>query len=267
MTHHLVGMTEIAQMLGVSRQRVAQIVASYDDFPAPEAELAAGRIWSRTAVETWIQSHPDRSAGRSTGDDVRDAALDALVSEHEAQRKDKRRGMRGAFSFTRMTDRARRSIVLAQENARLLQHNYIGTEHLLLGLLHAQEGIAYEVLSGLDVTLEECKEHLIEMIGAGNEIPRGHIPFTPRSKKVLELSLREALSLGHNYIGTEHILLALIREADGVAWQILAKIGLDQAELRDAVLAALRRPTPDATVSLEDRIKKLEERLNRLEEQ
>jgi ATP-dependent Clp protease ATP-binding subunit ClpA len=129
--------------------------------------------------------------------------------------------------FERFTDRARRVIVLAQEEARLLNHNYIGTEHLLLGLLHEGQGVGALALTSLGVSLEGVRAQVEEIIGQGQSAPTGHIPFTPRSKKVLELSLREAKQLGHNYIGTEHILLGLIREGEGVAAQVLVKLGAD----------------------------------------
>ncbi len=123
--------------------------------------------------------------------------------------------------FERFTDRARRAVVLAQEEARQLSHNYIGTEHLLLGLLREDEGLAAKALGSLDLTLGTVQEEVSSRIGRGPAGPKGHIPFTPRAKKVLELSLREALRLGHNYIGTEHVLLGLIREGEGVAAQII----------------------------------------------
>jgi len=129
--------------------------------------------------------------------------------------------------FERFTDRARRVVVLAQEEARLLNHNYIGTEHILLGLIHEGEGVAAKALESLGISLEAVRNQVEEIIGQGGTSPSGHIPFTPRAKKVLELSLREALQLGHNYIGTEHILLGLIREGEGVAAQVLVKLGAD----------------------------------------
>src|SRR3990170_2789791 len=119
--------------------------------------------------------------------------------------------------FERFTDRARRVVVLAQEEARMLNHNYIGTEHILLGLIHEGEGVAAKALESLGISLEGVRQQVEEIIGQGQQAPSGHIPFTPRAKKVLELSLREALQLGHNYIGTEHILLGLIREGAGGA--------------------------------------------------
>ena len=123
--------------------------------------------------------------------------------------------------FERFTDRARRVVVLAQEEARMLNHNYIGTEHILLGLIHEGEGVAAKALESLGISLDAVRQQVEEIIGQGQQAPSGHIPFTPRAKKVLELSLREALQLGHNYIGTEHILLGLIREGEGVAAQVL----------------------------------------------
>ena len=117
--------------------------------------------------------------------------------------------------------------MLAQEEARLLNHSYIGTEHILLGLIHEGEGVAAKALESLNISLEAVREQVEEIIGQGGSSPSGHIPFTPRAKKVLELSLREALQLGHNYIGTEHILLGLIREGEGVAAQVLVKLGAD----------------------------------------
>ncbi|HZE41122.1 MAG TPA: ATP-dependent Clp protease ATP-binding subunit [Stackebrandtia sp.] len=141
--------------------------------------------------------------------------------------------------FERFTDRARRVVVLAQEEARMLNHNYIGTEHILLGLIHEGEGVAAKALESLGISLEGVRQQVEEIIGQGQQAPSGHIPFTPRAKKVLELSLREALQLGHNYIGTEHILLGLIREGEGVAAQVLIKLGADLNRVRQQVLQLL----------------------------
>ena len=141
--------------------------------------------------------------------------------------------------FERFTDRARRVVVLAQEEARLLNHNYIGTEHILLGLIHEGEGVAAKGLESLGISLEAVRSQVEELIGHGASSPSGHIPFTPRAKKVLELSLREALQLGHNYIGTEHILLGLIREGEGVAAQVLVKLGADLSRVRQQVIQLL----------------------------
>ena len=141
--------------------------------------------------------------------------------------------------FERFTDRARRVVVLAQEEARLLNHSYIGTEHILLGLIHEGEGVAAKALESLSISLEAVRAQVEEIIGQGGSSPSGHIPFTPRAKKVLELSLREALQLGHNYIGTEHILLGLLREGEGVATQVLVKLGADLGKVRQQVIQLL----------------------------
>jgi len=141
--------------------------------------------------------------------------------------------------FERFTYRARRVVVLAQEEAKMLNHNYIGTEHILLGLIHEGEGVAAKALESLNISLESVREQVQEIIGQGQQQPTGHIPFTPRAKKVLELSLREALQLGHNYIGTEHILLGLIREGEGVAAQVLVKLGADLNRVRQQVIQLL----------------------------
>ena len=137
--------------------------------------------------------------------------------------------------FERFTDRARRVVVLAQEEARLLNHNYIGTEHILLGLIHEHAGVAGGALESLGISLEAVRALVQERVVEGQRTPTGHIPFTPRAKKVLERSLREALQLGHNYIGTEHILLGLIQVSDGVAAQVLTEAGADYAQVRDQV--------------------------------
>jgi len=141
--------------------------------------------------------------------------------------------------FERFTDRARRVVVLAQEESRLLNHNYIGTEHILLGLVREREGVASKALELLNISLEAVRSQVEEIIGQGQGMTAGHIPFTPRAKKVLELSLREALQLGHNYIGTEHILLGLIREGEGVAAQVLQKLGADLNRVRQTVIQLL----------------------------
>ncbi|HUG08123.1 MAG TPA: ATP-dependent Clp protease ATP-binding subunit [Acidimicrobiia bacterium] len=144
--------------------------------------------------------------------------------------------------FERFTDRARRVVVLAQEEARFLNHNYIGTEHILLGLLNEGEGIAAQALESLDIDLASVRDEVVKIIGQGQQSPSGHIPFTPRAKKVLELSLREALQLGHNYIGTEHILLGLIREGEGVAAQVLQQLGAELQKVRQTVIQLLSGP-------------------------
>jgi ATP-dependent Clp protease ATP-binding subunit ClpC len=141
--------------------------------------------------------------------------------------------------FERFTDRARRVVVLAQEEARLLNHNYIGTEHILLGLVHEGEGVAAKAMEAMEISLEAVRQQVEEIIGRGETAPSGHIPFTPRAKKVLELSLRESLQLGHDYIGTEHILLGLLREGEGVAAQVLVRLGADLNRVRQQVLQLL----------------------------
>jgi ATP-dependent Clp protease ATP-binding subunit ClpC len=145
--------------------------------------------------------------------------------------------------FERFTERAKQVVVLAQDEARALKHNYIGTEHILLGLLREEEGLAARVLESLDVTVEEVRAQVARIIGPGDEpIVSGQIPFTPRAKKVLELSLREALSLKHNYIGTEHILLGLVRENEGVAARILLDFGADAEKIRNEIMRVLSGP-------------------------
>ena len=141
--------------------------------------------------------------------------------------------------FEKFTDRARRVIVVAQEEARRLHHDYIGTEHLLLGLIREGEGVAAKALESLGISLEDVRRDVEEIVPPGEHERSGHIPFTPRAKKVLELSLRESQQLGHNYIGTEHILLGLIREGEGVAAQVLVKLGADLNRVREQVLQIL----------------------------
>jgi ATP-dependent Clp protease ATP-binding subunit ClpC len=188
--------------------------------------------------------------------------------------------------FERFTDRARRVVVLAQEEARMLNHNYIGTEHILLGLIHEGEGVAAKALTAMGIRLDAMRQAVEDIIGRGQQEPFGHIPFTPRSKKVLELSLREALSLGSDYIGTEHILLALLREGDGVGAQILVGAGADLNRVRQQVINELPRgreedipsppvsalrlsvsaPTPSYEYQLVRRLTSFAVRLNAIEE-
>jgi len=170
--------------------------------------------------------------------------------------------------FERFTDRARRVVVLAQDEARNLDHNYIGTEHILLGLLREGDGVAARALASLGVSLDAVRQRVEEIIGRGPQpAPSGHIPFTPRAKKVLELSLREALQLGHTYIGTEHILLGLIREGDGVAAQVIVASGVDLNLARQRVIQVLTgRAGPqdapgDAAAYLRDRLAAITARL------
>lgn len=141
--------------------------------------------------------------------------------------------------FQRFTDRARRVVVLAQEEARMLRHNYIGTEHMLLGLIHEEEGVAAKALESLNISLDAVRQQVEEIIGEGQALPVGHIPFTPRVKKVFELSLREALQLGHNFIGTEHLLLGLVREGEGVGVEVMKRLGANMNQIRHHVMQQL----------------------------
>ncbi len=150
--------------------------------------------------------------------------------------------------FERFTDRARRVLVLAQQEARVLGHNFLGTEHLLLGLIRETEGVAAIALAQLGIRLDDVRDRVKETVGPAGSAPTGSPPFTPRAKRVLELSLREALQLGHNYIGTEHILLGLVREGEGVAAQILASLGGDLARVRQQVLQILAGYAPPRPV-------------------
>ncbi len=138
--------------------------------------------------------------------------------------------------FERFTDRARRVVVLAQEEARMRNHSYIGTEHILLALIDEGDGTGVKALESLGISLDAVRQQVEEIIGQGQHAPSGHIPFTPRAKKVLELSLRESVQLGHDYIGTEHILLGLLREGDGVTAQVLVKLGADLDRVRQQVI-------------------------------
>jgi hypothetical protein len=175
----------------------------------------------------------------------------------------------GLELFERFTERARQVVVLAQDEARALRHNYIGTEHLLLGLLREEEGVAARALGELDVSLEEVRARVAQIIGMGDELATGQIPFTPRAKRVLELALREALSLGHNYIGTEHILLGLAREGDGVAMRILLDFDADAAKIRGAVIRALSHApaTPDPITLLHPDLREEVERVRAQKEE
>jgi len=173
--------------------------------------------------------------------------------------------------FERFDDRARRVVVLAQEEARMLNHNYIGTEHLLLGLLREGDGVAAKALESLGFSRDAVRQQVEEIIGRGEQEPSGHIPFTKRAKKALELSLRESLQLRHGYIGTEHILLGLIREGDGVAAQVLVKLGADLNRVRQQVIQLIHgAPGQDqpgsAGFDVLGRIQSIEQRLAILEQ-
>ena len=201
------------------------------------ADVAAGRL-DAPAVAGWLAPRlqpSDRGAPR-----VKEEAMRGHAARPLAERIKKatmRRQPRGMFQ--RFTDRARRVVVLAEEEARLLRHNSVGTEHILLGLLHEGEGVAARALESLGINREAVRQRVEQLIGEGQQAPGGHILFTPPAKKVLELSLREAMALGHNYVGTEHILLAMLREGDSVAAQALTGLGIGHAQVRERVLGLL----------------------------
>src|SRR6266511_504052 len=180
---------------------------------------------------------------RSADSDPRGVRYDCPTSTAGGRLGRRRRRRKEAWGlFERFTERARQVVVLAQDEARALKHNYIGTEHLLLGLLREEEGLAARVLESLDITVEEVRAQVARIVGQGDEVTTGQIPFTPRAKKVLELALREALSLGHNYIGTEHILLGLVRENEGVAARILLDFDADADKIRNEIIRMLSGP-------------------------
>jgi hypothetical protein len=203
------------------QQQLAELGDKLLDHFVQEAR-AAGRSWSQigTALGVSKQAAQQRhSALRSF--------IDKLVSGTESAT---------AQIGTRFTARARQAIVLGQEEARMLRHDYLGTEHLLLGLLAEGEGVAAQALQQAGIALDAVRAEIVEVVGRGQEAPDDHISFTPRAKKALERALREALELGHNYLGTEHILLGVIREDEGLAALTLVKLGADLTQLRNAVL-------------------------------
>ena len=159
--------------------------------------------------------------------------------------------------FERFTERARQVVVLAQDEARALGHDYIGTEHILLGLMREEEGLAARVLESLDITVEEARAQVVRVVGQGESAPTGQIPFTVRAKEVLEHSLREALSLGHNYVGTEHVLLGLLRESEGVATEVLLDAGADAEKIRNETIRMLSGPGRRADNPARDRTVKV----------
>ena len=212
------------------------------DPPGPVAtmvgELAAGTLEARNVAD-WLAPRlrpSDRAGTRVTEAPMRRGS--ALLLAERIKRATMRTQPKSMFG--RFTDRARRAVHLAQEEARLLRHDYVGTEHLLLGLLYEGEGVAARALASLGISREDVRGQVEEIIGHGQGSPVGHIPFTARAKKVLELSLREALALGHHYIGTEHLLLGLLREGEGAAAQVLVRLGAGHALVRERVLSVLR---------------------------
>jgi DNA-binding NarL/FixJ family response regulator len=213
------------------------------DDPKAISEATAigfrGYLLKATPIGGFVGSIEDVAAGKRVFPDRRMSEEVRMPSSTSIRSE-------GPTVFERFTDKARRVVVLAQEEARMLNHNYIGTEHVLLGLIHEGEGVAAKALESLNISLEVVRWQVEEIIGQGQAAPTGHIPFTPRAKKVLELSFREALQLGHNYIGTEHILLGLIREGEGVAAQVLQKLGADLNRVRQTVIQLLSGYTASA---------------------
>jgi excisionase family DNA binding protein len=211
-----------------------------------------GDFLTAAEVAEILEVHP-----RTVGEYIRDGKLHAIqlgggwrISEESLRSFVKsvaelpQAASRDGGLFSRFTDRARKVVTLAQEEARQINHNYIGTEHLLLGLLAEGKGVGALALKALGISLEEIRKDVVSKIGTGSSTPRGPIPFTPRAKKTLELSLREALLLGHNYIGTEHIILALLKEGSGVASQVLQARDVKDEALRDEVLKLLSGYAP-----------------------
>jgi hypothetical protein len=207
------------------QQELADLGESLLDHFVQEAR-AAGCSWSQIGTTLGVTKQAAQQ---------RHSALRSLIGKF-------RGGVESALTrgmFTRFTPAARRVVVLAQEQARGLRHHYIGTEHLLLGVLAESEGVGAQALQGAGITLDAARAGVEQLTGCGQKTPSGHVPFTPRSKKVLELALRESHHLGHNYIGTEHILLGLLREGHGVGAQVIAATGTQPAQLRASVLALL----------------------------
>ena len=214
--------------IGIGMDRLAMVLLRQGldprRDPLPGAARARPRPLTLSGVRQPYPARYDGRLGRASG------------------RSRRRRRERGSPMFERFTERARQVVVLAQDEARALKHNYIGTEHILLGLLREEEGLAARVLESLDITVEEVRAQVARIVGQGDEVTTGQIPFTPRAKKVLELALREALSLGHNYIGTEHILLGLVRENEGVAARILLDFDADAEKIRNEIIRMLSGP-------------------------
>ena len=209
--HHLVGLAEIALAVGVSRQRIDQLIQQYPDFPEPEARLASGRIWSRTAVDSWLSAHPDRRPGR-----------------------------KAAPMLDRFDAPARSVLLHCQEEARALGHNYIGTEHMLLSLVAnaGERGSPMAaVMDTLDITPKRVRAAVAEFLAQtpGSDPPGATIPFTPRAKRVMELSALAAFELRHDTVGPEHMLIGLVYEGDGIGARVLADAGVDLESARQTV--------------------------------
>lgn len=251
---HLVGTAEIGEMLGVTRQRVAQIVASYSDFPSPEAELSAGRIWTRRSVETWIASHPERRPGRSGGPELR---------------------------FERWSQEARQVLLYAQEEARELRHGYLGCEHFLLGLTRI--GSSKRVLERLGASHEEIRKWTLEVVGPGKHKGADTLPWTPRAREAAQLAQEEALEQGRAQVEAEHLFIGILLQAENVACLVLASHGIDLEKLRGSVsqaevtikartesrhsLSPESEAVPDPVLAQLDRIETRLERLERLLEE
>ncbi len=211
------------------------------DTAAVVAGLAAGR-WSAADLTTWLSPRISGSAAPQIAPEApaHEARTPSPAKEAPMHgwlpnlRRTARR--KGDQTFRRFSPRAREVIISAQQEARALHHNYIGTEHVLLGLLHDREGVAGRALQGLGISPETVREQILDIIGEGNQEPAGHIPFTPRAKRVMELAVREAAQFGHLYVGTEHILLGLVREGDGVGWHVLSRLGVSVPKVREQVL-------------------------------
>ena len=237
MSHHLVGLTEIAELMGVSRQRVDQLSNSYGDFPTPEADLASGRVWAKAAIEGWLATHPERGPGRVEGPSVR---------------------------FDRFTPRARAVFVHAQEEASTLNHTHVGCEHFLLGILREADSLGAKALVKAGLTLERARAALDPGSASADE---GARPFTPRAHRALVETQEAALELGHNYIGTEHLVLGLLREGENLALQVLDACGIEPEAIRSALLQEVGaprggRPPWDA---LTEQLGRIEARLDELE--
>ena len=240
MPGHLLGLTEIAELLGVSRQRVDQLSNSYPDFPEPEADLASGRIWSKAAIEGWLAIHPERAPGRVEGVPVR---------------------------FDRFTPRAKRVFVHAQAEAAALGHSHVGCEHFLLGILLEDESLGAKALVKAGLTLERARGAL----QSGSAAASGTRPFTPRAHRALLETQEAAIGLGHNYIGTEHMVLGILREGENLAVRILGDRGIDPDAVRTA-LSEVGVPTgaqagagPVPWEALVEQLSRIESRLVELE--
>ncbi|MGH2760065.1 MAG: Clp protease N-terminal domain-containing protein [Actinomycetota bacterium] len=242
MTGHLLGLTEIAELLGVSRQRVDQLSNTYADFPRPEADLASGRVWSKAAIEGWLAVHPERAPGRVEGASIR---------------------------FDRLTGRARNVFVHAQAQSASLHHSHVGCEHLLLGILTEAESLGAKALVKAGLTLDRARACLDAGSAPG---PGGRI-FTPRVHRALAQAQEAALELGHNYVGTEHLVLGILQEGDNLAHRILEDNAIDPDAVRTALFHEIGLPvaagreglTPPPWRALLEQLTRIESRLSELE--